>query len=116
MGIHTRDSPLPHRAKHPFLFCSYYLELSSTCFAYLHFYFHFSESTLSSLKSLSRTVYMDFWTDTVFDLLLSLKPIISLTLVDMMSSIVSVREASLTLSLDSEIEDKLANLNLIHTM
>ena len=51
-----------------------------------------------------------FWTDTVFDLLLLLKSLISLTLVDLMSSIVSVGGASLTLSHDSKMDDKLATL------
>ena len=32
---------------------------------------------------------MDYWTDTIFDLLLLLKSLISPTLVDLMSSIVS---------------------------
>jgi len=54
---------------------------------------------------------MDFLTDTVVDLLLLLKSLISPTLVDLASSI-GFREASLTLSHDSEMDDKLANLNL----
>ena len=41
-----------------------------------------------------------------------LKSLISLTVVDLMSSIVSLRGASSTLSHDNEMEDKAPNLNL----